>query len=170
MAIVATRAVVTLHLQGLDGNDIPTTRNKEYNLELHGADEPTKIANVGTDISAFVTDFNAVSEAQIVGWHMTIVYETNATVTLEQADLWHEGVLSVSTNFARTEFASITFPAPEDAVVDSQGFPDMANGAISAFLANFQSGQYFRISDGETANQLEATGKQDVKKPRTYNR
>lgn len=95
-------------------------------------------------------DIAGLSELDVLAY--TVSQRTPYTDTVTAGANKDEGV-TFTMRKADNRNDDIKVPGPINAIFNSQGQADMANAAVTAFLANFLVGGDFTFSDGEQATE-----------------
>jgi hypothetical protein len=93
-------------------------------------------------------DIAGLSELDVLAY--TVSQRTAYTDTVTAGANKDEGV-TFTMRKADNRNDDIKVPGPINAIFNTQGQADMANAAVTAFLANFLTGGDFTFSDGEQA-------------------
>ena len=113
-----------------------------------GGDEATKRANAVAEAASMATDLAAFTEAQVIAYSSREVWE-DATAVTAVANLYKEALMTVATNDNGTKKATLSIPAPADAVINN-GQVIVAAQATIDLLDHFMAAEFTRLSDGET--------------------
>lgn len=136
---MALEIAVTL----LDGYGRTTTRT-------YGSDRTT-IADGLTDMGTFVSAIEAVSDCAVVGHSITkrtVVAGSPAAGANLDAGMTIHCVLADGTGYG------LKCPAPDSDMINTDGTVKIADSAIEAWVALFQSGGHFTVSDGEVVSTI----------------
>lgn len=101
--------------------------------------------------AALATDLGNITEARILAY--TVARRTVYTDSVTTGANRDEGAI-LSLRKEDNYLDAIRVPAPINAIFNADGTVDLANGAVTAFVANFLTGGDFTFSDGEQASEL----------------
>jgi len=133
---------LTVKFSGIDSNLALVTREQTYELAA------TTITEADTEASNFLTDLAGMTEADITGHRVTKVYGTVDPVT-SVANPYKVAVLSLQPSVIGKSLIAHNVIAPADAVLVDGRVVSPDNAAVIAYLANFETLGFMRLSDGE---------------------
>lgn len=123
------------------------TRRTTRRFTVDAVDQATAMTNA----AAFVDDYAAFSEAEILKWSLA-EETTYADAVIAGANIDEGVTLTVEINNSEKR-AAIKIPAPGNSVINADGSVDLTATIVTDFIAHFTSG-FVLVSDGETVTAL----------------
>lgn len=145
---------VTFTLQDAYGRK---TRKRYETEDISGADIGAEFLLAHTAAGDLFTDLSNLTEAEVL--YYTVGTEVTATDSVVAEANIDEG-LTMTVTKPDNKRGTLKVPAPINAVFNADGTVDLTDAAITAYIANFQSGGDFTFSDGEKVDVL-VSGKLD---------
>lgn len=154
-----------------DANGAIVERSKNYEVEAHGADDAAKWDNAIIDVDAFLDDLANMTDADIVAHSVSGVYDTSSALTGTAVNLYKELLLTLIPDGVGKNDIPHSIPAPATAIL-ANGTAVNPTANVLAYLDNFQSDAYMRVSDGEKitsgATQIRASRVKTVSSGKRY--
>lgn len=141
---MATQFYVTYLLQDSYGR---RTRKRYQTEAFAGIDAGADFLSAIAAAQALQADISAFSMLDVLSF--SINYEETVTDTPTANANVDEGGTLVVSKVASSKRANLKVPGPEAAIRNVDGTLDVADVIVTNFIANFQSGGDFLISDGE---------------------
>jgi len=121
---------------------------------------PADYAAAQTAALALVTDFAAVTDAEILSYHVYQENDEDTVVVPSAAEIQNEALLSFSIISSPNKFGTVAIPAAKASIFSGATGPqydivDIEDSNVAAFADNWLLDDLYWLSDGETADALE---------------
>jgi hypothetical protein len=157
MALQPIKWELSLTLQGEDNSQRSKTFEIEYNDGA--ADDAAAYADASSEADQLVSAFVATTDAAVIATRLTKVEQEDTTPTgLDGVNPYKEAVATLALDAGGFKKATLTIPAPADAILTASGREiDTSVPAYLLLLDRFEAGNWTRISDGESIRDADQT-------------
>lgn len=129
----------------IDHNGVVRQRTKTFTY----SEGVTTYVDAGLALAALLADLDAANEGDVIAYGIRAIWDNASTGDVTAVgEVYNEALLTLAID-GTPKKASHSLYSPIDAMVSGSSVV-LSNAALLAYLAHFQTGGDFTVSDGET--------------------